>query len=212
VNPSLCWVDAWAYDHLLGQAETAWASGHGSRAAGLTEQALALYGGPFLGAEKVGTEASRAFNDRDELWRILAAGRNLAQQGHKGRKVIMKRAARTLLIVIGLSLAAGGIFATDAVASDASLHMVSVYLGVLYAHDYELTITGCSSSVVSFEGTGVYPAGPGPYTFTEVVTGGSLNLGTGVLTFTTSYNETPYLATITGNGPASGPWVGGGFD
>jgi hypothetical protein len=110
-----------------------------------------------------------------------------------------------------LSLTAGGIFATDAVASDASLHMESVYLGVFYAHDYELTVTDCSGSIVNFDGTGVYPAGSGPYTYTEVVIG-SLNVATGVLTFTTVYNEVVYWATITGNGSASGPWVGGGFD
>lgn len=125
----------------------------------------------------------------------------------------MKQAARGLLISVGLIsiLATGGIFPTEAVASDASLYMVSVYLGVFYAHDYELTVTGCSGSIVNFIGTGVYPSGPGPYIYTEVVTG-SLNVGTGVLTFTTSYNETPYEATITGDGPASGPWIGEGFD
>jgi len=123
----------------------------------------------------------------------------------------MKQAARSLLIVLGLILAAGEIFGNDAVASDASLHMESVYLGVSYAHDYELTVTGCSGSIANFAGTGVYPAGTGPYIFTEAVIG-SLNVGTGVLTFTTTYNETVYWATITGSGLASGPWVGGGFD
>lgn len=167
--------------------------------------------------ERVGTEARRAFNDRDELWRILTAGKKRQRQtvtlGTKlaqGRKVIMKRAARSLLIVIGLILAAGGIFATDAVASDASLHLEIVWLGGSYPHDYELTVTDCSGSIVNFVGTGVFPAGPGPYIFTEVVIG-SLNVGTGVLTFTSTYNEAAYWMTITGSGPASGPWVGGGY-
>jgi hypothetical protein len=52
-----CWVDVWALERLMGQAES-------SRSPELTEKALALYRGPFLGQE---TEQSWAIPLRERL-------------------------------------------------------------------------------------------------------------------------------------------------
>jgi LuxR family transcriptional regulator, maltose regulon positive regulatory protein len=43
-----CWVDVWAFEQLLEQAETHWKKGKVEEAAQLTEKALAIYKGPFL--------------------------------------------------------------------------------------------------------------------------------------------------------------------
>jgi DNA-binding SARP family transcriptional activator len=51
LDPAACWVDAWAFERLLVQAEAAEREGRGARARALTEHALALYRGPFLGGD-----------------------------------------------------------------------------------------------------------------------------------------------------------------
>jgi len=44
-----CWVDMWAFEHLLAQAEAQWKEGRKDGAVKLTEKAVELYKGPFLG-------------------------------------------------------------------------------------------------------------------------------------------------------------------
>ena len=46
--PDLCWVDAWAFERLLGQADTARRTGRPDEARALDERALRLYRGGFL--------------------------------------------------------------------------------------------------------------------------------------------------------------------
>jgi len=46
-----CWVDAWAFEHLLEEADILWKEGITQKAIHLTEKALALYQGPFWGKE-----------------------------------------------------------------------------------------------------------------------------------------------------------------
>jgi LuxR family maltose regulon positive regulatory protein len=43
-----CWVDVWAFEQLLEQAETQWKKGKVEQANQLTEKALEIYKGPFL--------------------------------------------------------------------------------------------------------------------------------------------------------------------
>jgi len=43
-----CWVDVWAFEQLLEQAETQWKKGKVEEATQLTEKALEIYKGPFL--------------------------------------------------------------------------------------------------------------------------------------------------------------------
>jgi DNA-binding SARP family transcriptional activator len=43
-----CWVDVWAFERLLEQAEIQWKKGKAEEAAQLTERALEIYKGPFL--------------------------------------------------------------------------------------------------------------------------------------------------------------------
>ncbi len=46
-----CWVDVWAFEQLLEQAEAQWRKGNEEEAAQLTEKALEIYKGPFLRQE-----------------------------------------------------------------------------------------------------------------------------------------------------------------
>jgi ATP/maltotriose-dependent transcriptional regulator MalT/DNA-binding SARP family transcriptional activator len=55
LDPQYCWVDVWAFEHLLDRADQFWNS-TGEDAAKLTEQAVALYKGGFLP------------NDTDQWW------------------------------------------------------------------------------------------------------------------------------------------------
>jgi DNA-binding SARP family transcriptional activator len=48
-----CWVDAWAFERSLGQAEKARKEGKGTEAIRLFEKALSLYSGPFLPSEEM---------------------------------------------------------------------------------------------------------------------------------------------------------------
>jgi DNA-binding SARP family transcriptional activator len=43
-----CWVDVWAFERLLEQAETQWRKGKVEEATQLTEKAMEIYKGPFL--------------------------------------------------------------------------------------------------------------------------------------------------------------------
>jgi LuxR family transcriptional regulator, maltose regulon positive regulatory protein len=51
LNSSYCWVDAWEFTKCLDEAERLWKSGDPAVAARLTEKAVALYRGPFLGKD-----------------------------------------------------------------------------------------------------------------------------------------------------------------
>jgi DNA-binding SARP family transcriptional activator len=54
-----CWVDVWAFERSLGQAEQARKEGKGTEAVRHFEKALALYRGPFLQSEEMTCVASR---------------------------------------------------------------------------------------------------------------------------------------------------------
>ena len=62
LDPSRCWVDAWAFERLLGEAEPCWRSDEleqQAHAAHLTEKAMAMNFAPFLQA------------DSDQEWTIM---------------------------------------------------------------------------------------------------------------------------------------------
>ena len=48
-----CWVDVWAFERFLGQAEKARKEGEGTVAIRLFEKVLSLYRGPFLQSEEM---------------------------------------------------------------------------------------------------------------------------------------------------------------
>ena len=64
LNPRLCWVDTWAFERLLGRAETANKHGRSHEAVNLIERAFGLYKGPFLQGE---TTAAWAISPRERL-------------------------------------------------------------------------------------------------------------------------------------------------
>jgi DNA-binding SARP family transcriptional activator len=51
LNSRYCYVDAWAYEQLLDQADLRWREGRTDSAVQLAEKALSLYRGPFLNTE-----------------------------------------------------------------------------------------------------------------------------------------------------------------
>jgi LuxR family transcriptional regulator, maltose regulon positive regulatory protein len=51
LDERICWVDAWAFEQFLAEADRAWRDGVAQQAADLTEKAIRLYGGPFMGQE-----------------------------------------------------------------------------------------------------------------------------------------------------------------
>lgn len=51
LDPRICWVDTWAFNHLFGQAGEAWRRGEKEKAVPMLERAVSLYAGPFLGHE-----------------------------------------------------------------------------------------------------------------------------------------------------------------
>ena len=55
LDAKYCWVDVWAFERLLGEAENAWKQGpgNGQTAARFTKTALEFYNGPFLAQEVV---------------------------------------------------------------------------------------------------------------------------------------------------------------
>jgi DNA-binding SARP family transcriptional activator len=91
----LCWVDAWAFERLLGEAEKLWVRGRERSIAGsskdkaaeavmLTEKALALYQGPFLEAD---ADASWMVSPREHLkMRYVRAVGRLASHWEQARK------------------------------------------------------------------------------------------------------------------------------
>jgi two-component SAPR family response regulator len=48
LDESLCWVDVWAFERILGQAEVQWKEKSKEEAVRLVEKAIDLYKGPFL--------------------------------------------------------------------------------------------------------------------------------------------------------------------
>ncbi|MBI5755933.1 MAG: hypothetical protein HZA12_03320 [Nitrospirae bacterium] len=48
LDPRYCWVDAWAFERLIGKAESAIRSGDNDQGITFIEKAVALYQGPFL--------------------------------------------------------------------------------------------------------------------------------------------------------------------
>ena len=67
-----CWVDVWAFERFLGQAEKARKEGKGTEAIRLFEKALALYTGPFLQSEEMTCAASPREKLRSEFLRAVA--------------------------------------------------------------------------------------------------------------------------------------------
>lgn len=53
LNRHSCWVDTWAFEALLGEAEACWERGGKQEAVERYEKAITLYSGPFLGGEPV---------------------------------------------------------------------------------------------------------------------------------------------------------------
>ena len=51
LDERLCWVDVWAFERLLGQADSLWKEKSKERSLRLTEKALEIYRGPFLARE-----------------------------------------------------------------------------------------------------------------------------------------------------------------
>lgn len=51
LDPCRCWVDAWAFERLLEEADIYWKERIAEKAIQLTEKAMALYRGPFLGMD-----------------------------------------------------------------------------------------------------------------------------------------------------------------
>jgi len=51
LDDKLCWVDVWAFEHVLEEAGTHWKDGLMDRAVQFTEKAIQMYKGPFLAKE-----------------------------------------------------------------------------------------------------------------------------------------------------------------
>jgi len=71
-----CWVDVWAFERFMGQAEKARKEGKQTEAIPLFEKALSLYTGTFLESE----EMSWAESQREKLRRVF-----IRAVGHLGR-------------------------------------------------------------------------------------------------------------------------------
>ena len=67
-----CWVDVWAFERFLGQAEKARKEGKGPEAIRLFEKALSLYRGPFLLSEEMTCAASPREKLRSGFLRAVA--------------------------------------------------------------------------------------------------------------------------------------------
>jgi LuxR family maltose regulon positive regulatory protein len=84
LNPSLCWVDAWAFQRLLGRAEEALYAADVNQQFTLADRALALYRGRFLPAD---TEEPWAVSLRERLHSlfmryVLTRARRLQSSGN----------------------------------------------------------------------------------------------------------------------------------
>ena len=89
LNPRYCWVDAWAFQRLLGRAEEATQSDEADQQPRLAEQALRLYRGGFLPAD---TDEPWAAPLRERLRslfmrRVLPVVRQLRQSGNTERAI-----------------------------------------------------------------------------------------------------------------------------
>jgi LuxR family maltose regulon positive regulatory protein len=89
LNPRYCWVDAWAFQRLLGQPEEAAHSDEADQQPRLAEQALRLYRGGFLPAD---TEEPWAASLRERLRslfmrRVLTVARQLQESGNTDRAI-----------------------------------------------------------------------------------------------------------------------------
>jgi LuxR family transcriptional regulator, maltose regulon positive regulatory protein len=87
LNPRYCWVDAWAFQRLLGRAEEVAQSDEADQQSRLAEQALRLYHGGFLPAD---TDEPWAASLRERLRslfmrRVLTVARQLQESGHADR-------------------------------------------------------------------------------------------------------------------------------
>jgi ATP/maltotriose-dependent transcriptional regulator MalT/DNA-binding SARP family transcriptional activator len=76
--PDLCWVDVWAFERLLGQADAARRGGRVDEARALDERALRLYRGGFLESDG---QAAWAVSARERLRRVFL--RRVAAVGHE---------------------------------------------------------------------------------------------------------------------------------
>jgi DNA-binding SARP family transcriptional activator len=84
-----CWVDAWAFERLLGKADAARQAGRPEEARALDERGLALYRGGFLDADG---QAAWALSARERLRRVFlrrvaGLGRAWEAAGDWGRAV-----------------------------------------------------------------------------------------------------------------------------
>ncbi len=94
LNNRYCWVDAWAFERLLGRAEAGWSEN--TRAVGpaaFVERAVAFYQGPFLAGE---TFCTRLVSARERLRSkflrcVEAAGRSCEEAGDFKRAVAFYR-------------------------------------------------------------------------------------------------------------------------
>ncbi len=93
LNGRYCWVDAWAFERLLGRAESGWGEGGGVGPAVLVERSIAFYQGPFLAGE---TFCHRLVSVRERLRSkflrcVEAAGRSCEDAGDYRRAVAFYR-------------------------------------------------------------------------------------------------------------------------
>ena len=79
-----CWVDAWAFERFLGQAEKARKEGKGTEAIRLFEKAISLYRGPFLLSEEMTCAASPREKLRSGFLRAVA---HLGQSYEDGERL-----------------------------------------------------------------------------------------------------------------------------
>ena len=87
--PELCWVDVWAFERLLGQADAARRGGRLDEARALDERALRLYRGDFLAPDG---HAAWALSVRERLRRVFlrrlaVVGREWEAAGERERAV-----------------------------------------------------------------------------------------------------------------------------
>jgi DNA-binding SARP family transcriptional activator len=84
-----CWVDVWAFEHVLEEAGTYWKDGLMDRAVQLTEKAIQMYKGPFLvkGTEQPWTISMREHLRSKFLETVLKLG-SYWQQDQQWEKTI----------------------------------------------------------------------------------------------------------------------------
>jgi DNA-binding SARP family transcriptional activator len=93
LNNEICWVDAWAFERIVGQTEAGRNPGapvpDGLKIAGTGEKAIALYGGPFLSEEQFCPDiVTRRVRLRSKFLRVVVlVGRHWEQSGEWGKAV-----------------------------------------------------------------------------------------------------------------------------